>query len=156
MSRWQESKHPRDPATGRFVRKRTELPVGSGKGNRSYSVGKRGWPAHATVMVGPGGGKGATIGARVRYRSPRTDLAVGVVARSGAVMAPVRRRLERAAKMPKRRGEDKAVSVGIRRAKEVWKEQRRAEKQRRRNREAALKEKAELVRKHNEKRRQET
>ena len=94
MSRWQESKHPRDPATGRFVRKRTELPVGSGKGNRSYSVGKRGWPAHATVTVGPGGGKGATVGGRVRYRSARIDVAAGVIADSSVI----RRGLETASR----------------------------------------------------------
>lgn len=103
--RWDPRQHPRD-RRGRFVRKRKALPVGSGKGPvRSYGVGRSRWPLQATLDVGPGSGRpGATVGARVRYRGARRDIAVGVIADGGAARRAVGRAARRIRKTGKRQG----------------------------------------------------
>ncbi len=98
--RWDERQHPRD-RNGRFVRKRSPLPVGGKKGARSYGIGRGRWPLQATLDVGPGSGRpGATIGGRVRYRDSRRDVAVGIIADA----APARRAMGRAASRVRRAG----------------------------------------------------
>lgn len=90
--RWDPRNHPRNPKNGRFIRKRTPLPVGGKAGaSRSYGFGRGRWPVEATLDVGPGSGRtGATVGARIRFRNSKRDVAVGVIADA----APIRKRLE--------------------------------------------------------------
>ncbi len=98
--RFDPRQHPRD-RNGRFVRKRSPLPVGGKKGSASYGIGRGHWPLQATLDVGPGSGRpGATIGGRVRYRDSHRDVAVGVIADAGAA----RRAMGRAAGRVRRAG----------------------------------------------------
>lgn len=100
--RWDPRDHPRD-SKGKFVRKRTPLPVGGSKGSRSYGIGKSGWPIEATLDVGPGSGRpGATLGGRVRYRDAKRDVAAGVIMDSAALKKKASRAAGRAAQMKKR------------------------------------------------------
>ena len=102
--RWDPRQHPRD-SKGRFVRKRTPLPVGGKKANltKSYGIGKPKWPAEATLDVGPGSGRpGATVGARVRYRDAKRDVAVGSIADNAAFKKQAARAAGRASQMKKR------------------------------------------------------
>ena len=98
--RFDPRQHPRD-RNGRFIRKRSPLPVGGKKGVRSYGVGRGRWPVQATLDVGPGSGRpGATVGARIRYRDSKRDVAVGVIADGDAA----RRAMGRAADRVRRAG----------------------------------------------------
>ncbi len=100
--RWDPTAHPRD-SRGRFVRKRTPLPVGGSKGSRSYGIGKPKWPAEGTLDIGPGSGRpGATVGARVRYRDAKRDVAVGVIADNAALKKKAAVAAGRAAQMKRR------------------------------------------------------
>jgi hypothetical protein len=54
QERWDPRAHPRD-SKGRFVRKRTPLPVGGKKANltKSYGIGRGRWPVEGTLDVVP-------------------------------------------------------------------------------------------------------
>ena len=102
--RWDPTAHPRD-SKGRFVRKRIPIPVVGKKANltKSYGIGKPKWPAEATLDVGPGSGRrGATVGARVRYRDAKRDIAAGIIADHAALKKQAARAAARAAQMKKR------------------------------------------------------
>ena len=100
--RWDPRAHPRD-SKGRFVRKRTPLPVGGKKGAKSYGIGRGRWPAEGTLDVGPGSGRrGATVGARVRYRDAKRDIAAGIIADHAALKKKAARAAGRASQMKKR------------------------------------------------------